>query len=374
MQDDLIELKLGRKDLAGSDGGEALLTIIDRLLALVSDVAVGNESLKATPEFRAQLRDFKALVSGSSNSTENLGELADNCLSACEDFFSRAREHALNREIEFIEIIDALRETVRLLAGQSNQFNESLIGSSQRFNRLLEIDNLQVLKQQIVVEAQDLHRVVEEKQKTDEESYSNLSTRIEKLQKRLDRAEEDAMVDALTQVANRGSFDQTLENWVDTFGPGEPSFALAMFDLDDFKKVNDTYGHQVGDRVLIGAAQILQKSIRSGDLVARYGGEEFVVLLRRCPIDQAETRFNKMISDIASTRFDYGADGASQYLQFTASCGLAEFAGNESVEGLIKRADEALYEAKRKGKNRVIVKKRSILKGLFGGGKRKNAA
>ena len=187
MQDDLIELKLGRKDLAGSDGGEALLTIIDRLLALVSDVAVGNESLKATPEFRAQLRDFKALVSGSSNSTENLGELADNCLSACEDFFSRAREHALNREIEFIEIIDALRETVRLLAGQSNQFNESLIGSSQRFNRLLEIDNLQVLKQQIVVEAQDLHRVVEEKQKTDEESYSNLSTRIEKLQKRLDR-------------------------------------------------------------------------------------------------------------------------------------------------------------------------------------------
>ena len=373
MQDEFVELKLGRQDLVTSDGGEALLAIIDRLLSLITDVAVGNESLKATPELRANLQEFQRVAAGTRESDQTLASLAESCISACEDFFGRAREHSLNREIEFIEIIDALRETLRTLAGQSEQFNESLIGSSERFTRMLEIDDLQVLKHQILVESRDLNQKVEDKQKFDRDSYSKLSTRIENLQQRLDRAEEDAMMDPLTQVANRGSFDQTVKNWVDSFGPGETSFALALFDLDDFKKVNDTYGHQVGDRVLIAAAQLLKKPTRSIDMVARYGGEEFVVLLRRCPIDQATERFNKMISEIASTRFEFGSEDQGQFLQFTASCGLAEFSGNESVESLIKRADEALYEAKKQGKNRVVAKKKSRLRGLFGG-KRQNAA
>ena len=367
MQDELIELHLGRRELAKSAGGEALLAIVDRLLALVTDVAVGHESLKATPELRADLEEFRGAAAGTCEAEESLGVLADRCLSACEDFFSRARVHGLDREIEFIEIIDTLRETVRTLAGQSVQFNESLIGSSQRFNNLLHIDDLHVIKHQIAVEAQDLNRIAEEKQKTDQELYTKLSTRVEKLQHRLERAEEDATLDSLTQVANRGSFDQTLKSWVDSFGEGQTCFSLAMVDLDDFKKVNVAYGQQVGDRVLIGAAQVLQKSIRSGDLVARYGGEEFVVLLKNCPVDLASERFDKMLSDLASTRYELDGVGRGQYLQFTASCGLAEFAGGETAESLVGRSDEALYEAKRKGKNRVIVKKKSRLKGLFGG-------
>ena len=163
-------------------------------------------------------------------------------------------------------------------------------------------------------------------------------------------------------MANRGSFDKAIEGWVES----DDKFSLAMVDLDDFKKINDTYGHPVGDRVLLGAAQALGKSIRSGDMVARYGGEEFVVLLRNCNLVMAETRLSQILEDLANTRYEYGSGPEKCHIQFTASCGLAEFDSGESTDDIVQRSDQALYEAKKRGKNRVVVKKKSLLKGLFG--------
>ena len=133
MPDELVELRLGQSGGGGSDATGELIDILDRILELVSDVAVSNEHLKTTPEFRSQLGDFrKALCAHPTPEPASLEAMAGACITACEDFFSRAREHTLNREIEFIEIIDVFRETVRKLAGASEQFNQSLIGSSER--------------------------------------------------------------------------------------------------------------------------------------------------------------------------------------------------------------------------------------------------
>ncbi len=181
---------------------------------------------------------------------------------------------------------------MRTLSGDSEQFSQSVMGSSRRFKHLLELNDLQVLKQQIVIEAEDLDEMVAEQQKNQKESYSALSRKIETLQERLARAEEDAQIDALTQVANRGSFDDAMQSWIETHSRAGTRFVLAMLDLDDVKKINDTMGHQVGDRVLLGAAQTLRKCVRSEDLVSRYGGEEFAVLLSDISLDQAEVKFN----------------------------------------------------------------------------------
>ena len=280
MSHELVELNLVEGKRSSRNLTNELLDVIDRLLVLISDVAVGNESLKTTPEFRAELGEFRKLVADlDPESGKSIQVLAESCLTACERFFSQAREHALNREIEFIEIIDVLRETVRTLAGNSAEFNDSLIASSRRFQCLLEINDIQILKEQIKVEAQDLNRIVEEQRKSDLESHSHLSGKIETLQTRLARAEEDALIDPLTQVANRGCFDDSIQKWIQRHRSTGAGFVLAMLDLDDFKKINDTMGHQVGDRVLLGAAQILKKCVRSEDLVARYGGEELAILL-----------------------------------------------------------------------------------------------
>ena len=366
MADELIELNIGRECLVGSDDVDQLLDIVDRLLALISDVATGNEHLKTTPEFRSQLVEFRKALCGQGSGEEiSLQAMAETCLSTCEYFFSRAREHALNREIEFIEIIDVLRETVRNLTGLTMEFNQTLVGSSERFHQLLEIDDLQVLKQRITTEAKDLSRIVEEKQKSDQETYSKLSSKIETLQRRLERAEEEAVLDPLTQVANRCSFDCTIEQWVQLGEEVGQTFSLGMIDLDDFKQVNDQFGHQVGDRVLLGAAQMLSKFVRSGDMVARYGGEEFAVLLRNCGIERAEERFRQILSEIASTQYEYRDGKQKGYIHFTASCGVAEFGGSETSEELIQRSDNALYEAKKRGKNCVVLMKKSRLRGLF---------
>jgi diguanylate cyclase len=317
-------------------------------------------------EFRTQVNTLRP------SGLRSVESLAGACLTACEKFFSQAREHALNREIEFIEIIDVLRQVVRTLSGDSEQFSQSIIGSSRRFKHLLEINDLGVLKQQIQVEAQDLDQMVAERQKNEKESYSALASKIETLQGRLARAEEDAQIDALTQVANRGSFDDAIQNWTETHRHGGTRFVLAMLDLDDFKKINDTMGHQVGDRVLLGAAQTFKKCLRSEDLVSRYGGEEFALLLGDISLDQAEAKFTAMLAEIASTRYELRKGDTEGAVHYTVSCGVAEFDGSEGPEQLIKRADEALYDAKRRGKNRVVVKKKSLLTSFFG--KKRNTA
>ena len=266
-----------------------------------------------------------------------------------------------------------LRETVRTLAGNSAEFNDSLIASSRRFQCLLEINDIQILKEQIKVEAQDLNRIVEEQRESDLESHSHLSAKIETLQTRLARAEEDALIDPLTQVANRGCFDDSIQKWIQRHRSTGTGFDLAMLDLDDFKKINDTMGHQVGDHVLLGAAQILKKCVRSEDLVARYGGEEFAILLDGIPLDQAESKFSRLLAEIVSTRYELRSGDPGGFVRFTTSCGLAAFTGSETVEQLLQGADQALYDAKKGGKNRVVVKqKKSILKGLFG--KKRSAA
>ena len=374
MSDELVELNLVEGKRSSRTFANELLDVIDRLLVLISDVAVGNESLKTTPEFRSELGEFRKLVADlDPEGGKSLQVLAESCLTACERFFSQAREHALNREIEFIEIIDVLRETVRTLAGQSAEFNDSLIASSRRFQGLLEINDIQVLKEQIKIEAQDLNRMVEERRRSDKESHSHLSGKIETLQNRLARAEEDALIDPLTQVANRGHFDDSIQKWIQKHRATEARFVVALLDLDDFKKINDTMGHQVGDRVLLGAAQILKNCVRSEDLVARYGGEEFAMLLDGISLDQAESKLSQLLAEIASTRYELRSGDPGGFVRFTTSCGLAEFTGSETVEQLVAAADGALYDAKKGGKNRVVVnRKKSILKGLFG--KKRSAA
>src|SRR5262249_51029211 len=142
------------------------------------------------------------------------------------------------------------------------------------------IEDIRELKKQIAQEVRELNRTVAEKQKQDEMNYARLSKRIEVLQTNLTRKSEEASLDPLTRVANRGSFDRAIERWVAEPKESRQPFVVAMFDLDNFKQINDTHGHQVGDRVLLCAAQWFGKYVRACDFLGRYGGEEFVIMLK----------------------------------------------------------------------------------------------
>jgi diguanylate cyclase (GGDEF)-like protein len=335
----------------------ALLPLIDRILSILPDAAGDSEKLQSG-RFREEIQRCREQLRGNGQ----VEPVARRMLELCQDYFRRARVYRLERELEYVEMIEVLRGAISKLVGDAKNFNAQLLTSTERFDKLTEIDDIREIKHQIKREVQCIRVAMEEKQRQEEDNVSFLSQRVEMLQVKLHRAQDEAATDPLTKLANRGAFDRTLSRWIEEHSKSDRPFVLALADIDDFKRINDNHGHPVGDRVLVGAAQFLSESIRPTDFAARYGGEEFALLLSGMKLTPAESRMSQLVETISRHQFQY----ESGELQFTMSCGLAEYALGDTVETLIQRADEALYEAKRKGKNRVVSRRKSLLKSMFG--------
>ncbi|MEP9373144.1 PleD family two-component system response regulator [Mesorhizobium sp. KR1-2] len=166
---------------------------------------------------------------------------------------------------------------------------------------------------------------------------------------------EMAVTDGLTGLHNRRYLDSHLQTLFDRAVARRRSLSVMITDLDRFKSVNDTYGHDGGDDVLREFARRLRKNVRGIDLACRYGGEEFVVVMPDTDGDIAERVAERIRAEIARTPFLVGKDG--QALEVTISIGVSSLRrGPDTVEDLMKRADIALYEAKTGGRNRVVAK------------------
>jgi diguanylate cyclase (GGDEF)-like protein len=156
--------------------------------------------------------------------------------------------------------------------------------------------------------------------------------------------------DGLTGVHNRPTFDHTLAKYVAHLGAGE-ALALMLFDLDHFKRVNDTYGHRAGDHVLREVGTLVAENARDGDFVARYGGEEFAIIVRHLPPPGPARFADHLRGLVAAMRI--GFEGQS--IPVTISVGVASWEpGMRGTEQLVELADQRLYRAKLAGRNQVI--------------------
>jgi diguanylate cyclase (GGDEF)-like protein/putative nucleotidyltransferase with HDIG domain len=156
--------------------------------------------------------------------------------------------------------------------------------------------------------------------------------------------------DALTGVANRGELESQLSVLLDhchDSADAEP-FSVIFLDVDFFKNVNDTFGHTVGDQVLVDVARLLQRESNSGELVARYGGEEFVLLCPAAKLEQAARRAERIRNTISTAKIG----GLGNY-RVTVSLGVTQAERQDSLESVLKRADRALYMAKQSGRNKT---------------------
>jgi diguanylate cyclase (GGDEF)-like protein len=163
--------------------------------------------------------------------------------------------------------------------------------------------------------------------------------------------ERQASTDGLTDLANRRTFEEALATEISRAGRFGGPLALVLADLDDFKQVNDRYGHQAGDDVLRGFADVLRETVREIDLAARYGGEEFAVLLPQTDLAGAEHVAERLRAALAARSLHVHPEGR---IALTASFGVACFPQAETPAALFAAADEALYRAKSAGKNRVV--------------------
>jgi len=173
---------------------------------------------------------------------------------------------------------------------------------------------------------------------------------VTRLQGELAQASELVRYDPLTGALNRKGMDEALESEVARARRQGGSLSLAMLDIDNFKKLNDSLGHAAGDAALMHLSQVTREAIRPQDALARYGGEEFVVLLPNTPIDDAVSAMVRVQRELTRQFFLHNNDK----VLITFSCGVAELRNEETPYDALKRADEAMYLAKRAGKNRVI--------------------
>jgi len=157
-----------------------------------------------------------------------------------------------------------------------------------------------------------------------------------------------AITDKLTNIYNRRKIEELIQNELDRNERFNYTFGLVILDIDYFKNVNDTYGHQTGDQVLIEIAQTLTKNLRKTDFIGRYGGEEFIII---CP----ESNIKGVIALMEALRLKISQHNFKSIKNITASFGLTLSKEDDTLDSIVKRADKALYEAKNGGRNRVLV-------------------
>lgn len=178
--------------------------------------------------------------------------------------------------------------------------------------------------------------------------------RVRSLTREVTRTHQKAITDALTRLYNHGFFRQRLEIELERARATGDQVSLVLFNIDHFKKYNDTYGHEEGNEVLLAVAQIMKGVGRRGDIIARYGGEEFVALLYGANCDEARTFAETVRRAVEKHAFAEGPGREPR--RVTISGGCATFPQPAASEDdLIKLADEKLYQAKGEGRNRVVV-------------------
>lgn len=272
-----------------------------------------------------------------------------------EEIFNQIFGHLSHNKLptaEFTNMIKQLIDNMQSWLGQSSQNNEELeielnyISTTLTQEGLVQ-DALKQLNDKIIPKLRAQHEQTLELS----QSIARSQTEILNLKTELEKATNISMTDELTNIPNRRGFKRIIETVINEAKTYQSGFILIVLDIDHFKKVNDNYGHLVGDSILRYLARFLTQETKGKDYIARIGGEEFVVLLTDTTYDNGIKFANQLRSKIANKPLQLRAQ--KQALNLTVSAGVAIYQMGEDYDSLFNRADKALYLAKNKGRNKV---------------------
>lgn len=192
-------------------------------------------------------------------------------------------------------------------------------------------------------------RAAQEKSAQMHARIAELESETGKLHQKIQEEKRNALLDPLTQVSNRLGWDQRIADELQRWQQFPQPTCVATWDIDHFKRINDTYGHTAGDKVLRIVAQALAKQLRSSDFIARYGGEEFVMIVPGTSLANGAALANKMREAVSRIGFHFSGNP----LVITISCGITDLRSDDDAGSVFERADQALYRAKESGRNCV---------------------
>lgn len=293
----------------------------------------------------------------------DLSRVIEGMIAAGDEFTDERSAELFNQFFELDMEVQAIRQTGALIeasitkvlerldqaGADTARYGERLHAYSGQLARSAGTDDLRTIVDNILAETQGMRQRSE--RLMDELKQS--SAEIVELKRNIENVRREAHMDSLTGVANRRSFDLRLRDAVrQADEEGEP-LSLLMVDIDHFKRFNDHYGHQVGDRVLQLVARVLTSSVKGRDTVARYGGEEFALILPQTALPGAGKVAEQIRSGVESRQIIEKGTGEA-FGSITLSVGVTCYRSGEALESLVQRADAALYVAKREGRNRVV--------------------
>jgi diguanylate cyclase len=253
---------------------------------------------------------------------------------------------ALQLDGQATSILDLVR--TYLEAGE--RYSVTLAQAGKNLPTLATADEVGVIVKFLLAENAKMQNEASSLKKSLEQSKSQ----IDDLRTHLAEAQETSMRDPLTALSNRRRFDDRLEKELADARERGTSLSLVLADVDNFKKVNDIFGHRIGDEILKMFARVLQDNVCARDTVARYGGEEFAVIMPETEVERARLITERMRSQLEGMQLALNGSG-QQIGRITASFGIAELSPGDDSDTLVQRADETLYQAKCAGRNRVAV-------------------
>jgi diguanylate cyclase len=266
----------------------------------------------------------------------------------------RQKTYIGERETEFREIIDLMTAAMGELDNENRDFYSSIRSQGERFEEITLLDDIKRIKSELVREVDNMRAMVREKENLDQKALDALSSQVDVLKKELDKARHTANTDGLTGINNRKALDDYLQRLVERNTVTRAPFSLLMMDLDDFKQLNDTYGHTVGDRMLLAFAQKCRATVRSDDFLARYGGEEFTLILPGASLRNATKKAKQVCRSVAAAKYAADDSPRADVVAITVSIGVSTYRKGDTVKSLVDRADQCLYKAKAAGKNKAV--------------------
>ena len=272
-------------------------------------------------------------------------------------FIDRERNYFFNKDREFKEIIQVLSSGIASINQENQHFNTRIHDESLKIEKITHLNDIRKMKAALTENVGSLKQFIQKKQAQDTERLDTLASEVEILKEELEKTKNISMSDGLTGAFNRLAFDSKITKLIEGNRKSRSPFSLMIIDIDNFKLINDSYGHLVGDRVIVALVQKCRQFIREGDFLARFGGEEFVIILPEASLRQTMNRARKLCEAISDALYAVDDSDKSEPLSFTVSIGVSVFRRNDTLESILERADKALYRAKDFGKNQAVSEK-----------------
>jgi diguanylate cyclase len=251
-------------------------------------------------------------------------------------------------------LINQMLSELDELGSQTGRFHDSVGRYADVIEKADSLESLAGVVREMVEESRTVQALVAQtQQRLNDERHkaTSLTQRVGELETELRRLSDEVSTDQLTQVANRRGLIQAFEAERSRMQRSGANLCVGLLDIDNFKRLNDELGHAAGDVALKSLATLVSKTLRPSDLTARYGGEEFVVLLPDTPVDEGQQILTRLQRSLSGGLFMH----EDKQIFVTFSAGVTIYREGERLEAALERADQALYEAKRTGKNRTCI-------------------